>query len=248
MQPIIAGNWKMNTTVAEAASLLDGLKAGLPVAGVTSIVCPPFVSLHLAQKALMDTGIVLGAQDMHAADAGAFTGAVSVTMVAELCRYVILGHSERRHVFGETDESVNAKVLSALAADLTPMVCVGETLAQREAGGAGEIVTGQLKAAFSKVSDSSRAVVAYEPVWAIGTGVAASMDDAQEMAALVRRELGALFGAEAAFDVPILYGGSVTVDNVADYMAMGDVNGALVGGASLDADGFIRLTMNAASP
>jgi triosephosphate isomerase len=247
MQPIIAGNWKMNTTVAEAAALVDGLKAGLPVSGATSIVCPPFVSLHLAQKALAGTGIGLGAQDMHPSDAGAYTGAISVTMVAELCEYVLLGHSERRHVFGESDESVNAKVLSALAAGLTPIVCVGETLAQREAGGAGETVTGQLTAAFSGVSDSSRAVVAYEPVWAIGTGVAASRDDAQEMAALVRRELGALFGTQAASDVPILYGGSVKADNVADYMAMADVNGALVGGASLDADGFIRLTMNATS-
>jgi triosephosphate isomerase len=230
---IIAANWKMNTSVSEAAALLDGLKAGLPVAGVTSVVCPPFVSLQLAKKALAGTGIGLGAQDMHAEASGAFTGEISVTMVAELCSYVILGHSERRAVFGESDESVNTKVHSALAAGLVPIVCVGETLQQREAGNAGEVVTG--------------ALVAYEPVWAIGTGRAASKNDAQEMAALVRGQLSALFGPESASQTPILYGGSVKAENVADYMAMPDVDGALVGGASLDAEGFTRLTKNAAS-
>jgi triosephosphate isomerase len=246
---IIAANWKMNTTVAEAAELLDGLKAGLPVAGVTSVVCPPFVSLHQASQALAGTGIGLGAQDMHAEPSGAFTGEISVTMVAELCSYVILGHSERRHVFGETDESVNAKVHSALAAGLIPIVCVGETLQQREAGNAGRVVTGQLKAAFADVSDvAGTALVAYEPVWAIGTGRAASKNDAQEMAALVRGQLTALFGQDSGSSTPILYGGSVKAENVADYMAMADVNGALVGGASLEAEGFTRLTENAASP
>ena len=236
----------MNTTVAEATELLDGLKAGLPVAGVTSVVCPPFVSLQLANKALANSGIALGAQDMHAETSGAFTGEISVTMVAELCSYVILGHSERRHVFGESDESVNGKVLSALAAGLRPIVCVGETLQQREAGKAGEVVTGQLKAAFADVSDVGTALVAYEPVWAIGTGRAASKDDAQEMAALVRGQLAALFGPKSASNTPILYGGSVKAENVADYMAMADVDGALVGGASLEPEGFTRLTKNAA--
>jgi triosephosphate isomerase len=244
---IIAANWKMNTSVSEAAALLDGLKAGLPVAGVTSVVCPPFVSLQLAKKALAGTGIGLGAQDMHAEASGAFTGEISVTMVAELCSYVILGHSERRAVFGESDESVNTKVHSALAAGLVPIVCVGETLQQREAGNAGEVVTGQLKAAFADVSGVGTALVAYEPVWAIGTGRAASKNDAQEMAALVRGQLSALFGPESASQTPILYGGSVKAENVADYMAMPDVDGALVGGASLDAEGFTRLTKNAAS-
>jgi triosephosphate isomerase len=243
---IIVANWKMNTTVAEAALLLDGLKAGLPVAGVTSVVCPPFVSLHQASKALAHTGIGLGAQDMHADASGAFTGEISVTMVAELCSYVILGHSERRHVFGETDESVNAKLRSALVAGLVPIVCVGETLQQREAGNAGDVVTGQLKAAFADVSEVGTSLVAYEPVWAIGTGRAASKDDAQEMAALVRGQLAALFGQEPASSTPILYGGSVKAENVAHYMAMPDVDGALVGGASLDAEGFTRLTQNAA--
>jgi triosephosphate isomerase (TIM) len=247
MKKFIAANWKMNTTVAEAAALLDGLKAGLPVNGVTSVVCPPFVSLQLAQQALAGTGIGLGAQDMHAEANGAFTGEISVSMVAELCSYVILGHSERRHVFGESDESVNTKVHSALAAGLRPIVCVGETLDQREAGNAGEVVTSQLTAAFAGVSEAGTALVAYEPVWAIGTGRAASKDDAQEMAALVRGQLAALFGTESASSTPILYGGSVKAENVADYMAMPDVDGALVGGASLEAAGFIRLTENAAS-
>ena len=245
-QVIVAGNWKMNTTVSEARTLIDGLKAGLPVPGVTSVICPPFVSLHLAQQALAGTGIRLGAQDMHPESSGAFTGETSVDMVADLCSYVILGHSERRHVFGETDESVNAKVLSALAAGLRPIVCVGETLDEREAGRAGDVVARQLTAAFAGVSDAATAVVAYEPVWAIGTGRAASADDAQEMAALARHVLTDLFGPKVAGGIPILYGGSVKADNVAVFMVMADVDGALVGGASLDATGFIRLTENAA--
>ena len=178
---------------------------------------------------------------------GPLTGEVSVAMVAELCTHVILGHSERRHVFGETSKLVNSKVLSALSVGLRPIVCVGETLDERESGRAREVVVEQLRASLKDVDRTSQVLVAYEPVWAIGTGRAASASDAQQMAAIARHELGTLFGPEAASNVPFLYGGSVNSENVVDFLAMPDINGALVGGASLDAEGFIRLTENAAS-
>ena len=243
---VIAGNWKMNTTVAEAVGLIGRLRSGLPVEGVTSVVCPPYVSLHAASEALRGTGIGLGAQDMRPEPSGALTGEVSVSMVAELCGYVILGHSERRTIFGETSESVSAKVLAALSAGLRPIVCVGETLAERESGAARDVVSGQIRASLATAASGAGLLVAYEPVWAIGTGRAASADDAQEMAAVVRAELGAILGDGAARDVPVLYGGSVTAENVAGLVAMPDVDGALVGGASLDPEGFLRLTERAA--
>lgn len=235
----------MNTKVAEAIALLDSLKDGLPVSGVTSIICPPFVSLHAAKGKLSGTNIGLGAQDMHSAESGSFTGEVSVTMVADLCSYVLLGHSERRHLFGEDDEKVGSKVLSALHADLTPIICVGETFKEREAGRAGEIVERQLNSAFAGVDNGGKTIVAYEPVWAIGTGRAASRRDAGEMGTLIRQVLTARYGVAIGSEIPILYGGSVTADNVADFVSEANVDGALVGGASLDAEGFIRLTENA---
>ena len=243
---VIAGNWKMNTTVAEAAGLLGRLREGLPVAGATSVVCPPFVSLHAASEALGGTGIALGAQDMRPEPSGALTGEVSVSMVAELCEYVILGHSERRRLLGESSEAVSAKVSAALGAGLRPIVCVGETLEEREEGAARRVVAGQLRASLAGAAPAAGLIVAYEPVWAIGTGRAASAGDAQEMASVVRGELAAIFGESAGHSVPVLYGGSVTADNVAGIVAMPDVDGALVGGASLDPEGFIRLTESAA--
>ena len=244
---VVAGNWKMNVAVSETVPFLERLMSGLPIAGVTSIVCPSFVSLHTAKQTLADAGIGLGAQDMRPETKGPLTGEVSVAMVAELCTHVILGHSERRHVFGETSRLVNSKVLSALSVGLRPIVCVGETLVERESGRAREVVVDQLRASLNDVDRTSQVLVAYEPVWAIGTGRAASARDAQQMAAIARHELGVLFGPETASDVPVLYGGSVNSENVVDFLAMPDINGALVGGASLDAEGFIRLTENAAS-
>ena len=242
---VIAGNWKMNVTVCETVPLLERLMSGLPIAGVTSVVCPSFVSLHAANQILAESGIGLGAQDMRPEPKGPLTGEVSTSMVAELCTYVILGHSERRHVFGETSKLVNSKALSALSVGLRPIVCVGETLHERESGRAREIVVDQLKASLEGVDRASQVLVAYEPVWAIGTGRAASARDAQQMAAVTRYELSTLFGPKTASDVPVLYGGSVNSENVADFLAMPDIDGALVGGASLDAEGFIRLTENA---
>lgn len=243
---VVAGNWKMNVAVSETVPLLQRLMSGLPIVGVTSVVCPPFVSLHAAKQALSDTGIRLGAQDMRPEPKGPLTGEISVAMVAELCTYVILGHSERRHVFGETSELVNSKVLSALSVGLRPIVCIGETLDEHESGRAREVVVDQLRASLSGVDRASEVLIAYEPVWAIGTGIAASACDAQQMAAVARHELSTLFGTETASDIPVLYGGSVNSENVTDFLAMPDIDGALVGGASLDPEGFIRLTENAA--
>ena len=243
---VVAGNWKMNVAVSETVPFLKQLMSGLPVSGVTSVVCPSFLSLHAAKQTLADTGIGLGAQDMRPEPRGPLTGEVSVAMVAELCTHVILGHSERRRVFGETSKLVNSKVLSALSVGLRPIVCVGETLDERESGRARKVVVDQLKASLTGVDVASHVLVAYEPVWAIGTGRAASARDAQQMAAIARHELSTLFGPETASEVPVLYGGSVNSENVADYLAMPDIDGALVGGASLDAEGFIRLTENAA--
>ena len=245
---IIAGNWKMNMTAAEARGLVAAMLPGLKeVEGVETVVCPPFVALEAVGGLLRGTGVALAAQDLHHEDAGAFTGEVSGPMLRELCQFVIVGHSERRLVFGETDDVVGKKVLAARRAGLRPIVCVGERLEEREAGSAEAVVERQLRRALALTESSDGLVVAYEPVWAIGTGRAATPDDAQSMMAHVRRVLASLLGAVAAEGVPLLYGGSVTADNVAGFVREDDVNGALVGGASLSADGFVQLVRNAAA-
>ena len=245
---IIAGNWKMNMTAAEARGLVAAMLPGLEeVTGVETVVCPPFVSLEAVGGLLRGTGVALAAQDLHHEDAGAFTGEVSGPMLRELCEFVIVGHSERRLIFGETDDVVGKKVLAARRAGLRPIVCVGERLEEREALSAEAVVERQLRRALALAESPDGLVVAYEPVWAIGTGRAATPDDAQSMMAHVRRVLASIFGAASAEDVPLLYGGSVTADNVAGFVRENDVNGALVGGASLSADGFVQLVRNAAA-
>ena len=240
--PIVAGNWKMNTTLDEAMALVSQMREDLDaVAGVEKVVCPPFVSLAVVKSVLKGTSISLGAQNMHHEEKGAFTGEVSPAMLAELCRYVILGHSERRQHFGETDETVNRKVVAALKAGLQPILCVGERLEQREAGTAEDVVVRQLTDALEGVSSADTLVVAYEPVWAIGTGVAATAQDAEDMMGAIRRTLAGLYGDAGAREVPLLYGGSVTADNVAEYAGQPNVDGALVGGASLNATSFVEI-------
>ena len=240
--PIVAGNWKMNTTLDEALALVSQMREDLDaVAGVEKVVCPPFVSLAVVKGILKGTSIGLGAQNMHHEEKGAFTGEVSPAMLAELCRYVILGHSERRQHFGETDETVNRKVVAALKAGLRPILCVGERLEQREAGTAEQVVVRQLQGALEGVASADALVVAYEPVWAIGTGVAATAQDAEAMMGAIRRTLSELYGEAAAREVPLLYGGSVTADNVAEYAGQPNVDGALVGGASLNAASFVEI-------
>ena len=245
---IIAGNWKMNMTPAEARGLVTAMIPGLAtVKDVETVVCPPFVALEAVYGLLRGTGVAVGAQDLHHEDAGAFTGEVSGPMLRGLCDFMIVGHSERRAIFGETDDVVGKKVAAARRAGLRPILCVGERLEEREDGSAEGVVERQLRRGLADAESADGLVVAYEPVWAIGTGRAATPEDAQSMMAHVRRVLASIFGDASAQDVPLLYGGSVTADNVAGFVRQDDVNGALVGGASLSADGFVQLVRNAAA-
>jgi len=245
-KPFVAGNWKMNKTVAEARDLVSKLSAPLgEIANVEKVLCPPFTTISAVANMLMGTDIGLGAQNLHWEEKGAFTGEVAPNMVKEFCSYVIIGHSERRAYFGETDETVNRKLRAALKADLTPIVCVGETLDQYESGLTEEVVRRQIKFGFADVdsASASRIVVAYEPVWAIGTGKASSADNANTVhAKYIRPALSELFSEDNAQSIRILYGGSVTAANASDFFAMSDIDGALVGGASLKPDEFVALT------
>lgn len=243
--PLIAGNWKMHKTAAEALRLAGELLPRIRgVQGVEVCIAPPFTALHAVGRALEGTALRLGAQNMHWERQGAFTGEVSGPMLAELgVTMVILGHSERRQLFGETDEAVSRKAAGALSFGLTPIVCVGETLEERERGRAFAVVEGQVLGSLKTLGpgDLERIVVAYEPVWAIGTGRTATSDQAQEIQAHVRSVLTELGGAGCAQRVRILYGGSVKPENISELMAKPDVDGALVGGASLDAETFASI-------
>ena len=244
--PIVAGNWKMNKTSAEAVELLNAMLAGLQSVGdVEKVVCPPFTSLPAVANLLANSGIGVGAQDMHWEEKGAFTGELAPNMVKEFCSYVIIGHSERRTYFGETDETVNKKLHTALKHGLTPIVCVGETLEEYESGRTSDVVQRQINLGFAGVDSAiaSQIVVAYEPVWAIGTGKASSGENAQAVhAQVIRPALSGLFGADAAQAIRIQYGGSVTAANAAEFFSQSDIDGALVGGASLKTDEFISIT------
>jgi len=248
--PIIAGNWKMNTTVAEAIALVNAMLPGLrAVQGVQRVICPPFVSLHAISELLKGTEIGLGAQDMFWEEQGAYTGEIAPRMLAGLCQFVIVGHSERRAYFGETDEGVNRKINAALAHGLTPIVCVGENLAQNEAGATDTFVSGQVRAAFAGLSaeQAGRIVVAYEPIWAIGTGKAATAAGAGAVIGrAVRGALAGLYGKAVAEAIRIQYGGSATAANIGEFMAQPEIDGALVGGASLKPAEFVEMVRRAA--
>ena len=248
--PIVAGNWKMNTSLAEGVRLASQVAANVGVpAGIEVVVCPPFVSLAAVAQALQGTGIEVGAQNMHSEERGAFTGEVAPGMLAGLCRYVILGHSERRALFGETDDIVNRKVAAAVAAGLIPILCVGETLAQREEGRASDVISQQLRGGLAGLHNVPSLVVAYEPVWAIGTGQAATPEIAHEiMGGVIQPVLAELLSGSVAQDTPLLYGGSVNPTNIESFAQQSSVSGALVGGASLDASQFadiVRITASA---
>lgn len=249
-RPIIAGNWKMNKTVREAIDLANGLKQELKnIQDVDIILCPPFTSLSEVAKIILGTNIQLGAQDVHWADSGAYTGEISCLMLKELdCRYAIIGHSERRAYFGETNESVNKKVKAALRADLTPIICVGEKLEQRENGETFQVIEDHVQNGLNglSVEEVKKIVIAYEPVWAIGTGKTATAQQAEEVHSFIRGLLKKLYNQEAASLIRIQYGGSVTADNIAGLMAENDVDGALVGGASLKLDSFVKIVKGAA--
>jgi len=248
--PIVAGNWKMNMTAVEARELVDALRDGLhAVENVDKVLCPPFTSLALLSELLADTGIGVGAQNLHWEAKGAFTGEIAPNMVKEFCDYVIIGHSERRAYFGETDETVNKKLKAALDNDITPIVCVGETLEEYESNRTEEVVRRQIALGFADIDSAkaSRIIVAYEPVWAIGTGKASSAENANMVhRQFIRPALTELFGEEIAQAIRIQYGGSVKAANASEFFSQSDIDGALVGGASLKADEFIAITQAAA--
>jgi triosephosphate isomerase len=248
-RPILAANWKMNKTIAEAIDLVRGIRRGLnEVKAVDGVICPPFTALAAVKDLLLATDIGLGAQDMYWEEKGAFTGEISPAMLQELCRYVIVGHSERRAYFGETDAGVNRKTIAALAHNLVPIVCVGETEAQYEAGQTEAVVGGQVRGCLAGLSAGqvSGLVIAYEPVWAIGTGKAATAAGAGAVIGLtIRGVIAGLYGEATAQAVRVQYGGSATPANIAEFMVHPDIDGALVGGASLKPD-FVDLVRNAA--
>ena len=246
--PTVTGNWKMNTSIQEAGKLARDLVQTLDSTNpVETVLCPPFVSLEAVSAAIKGSSVKLGAQNMYHQEKGAFTGEVSPTMLADLCQFVILGHSERRHHFGETDQLINLKVKAAFAAGLRPILCVGETLEQRQGGKAAEVVADQMKAGLDSLHNTTGLVMAYEPVWAIGTGVAATPETAAEiMGGVILATLTGLYGVDAANQVPLLYGGSVTPENVEGFLVEESVHGALVGGASLRADQFAKIVRTTA--
>ena len=246
--PVVAGNWKMNTTLGEALALVDELLPLLgPISGVDRIVCPPYISLAAVRERLAGSSVGLGAQNLYPAASGAFTGEVSPLMLRDLVTYVILGHSERRQYFQESDDFVGQKVRVALEHSLTPIVCVGENLEQNEAGQTEAVVERQLRGALEGISDPAGLIVAYEPVWAIGTGRAASSADANRVIGQIRRVVGAVLGPATAESVRIQYGGSVTPDNFGEFIAQPEIDGALVGGASLKAPLFAQICRQAAA-
>lgn len=244
-RPLIAGNWKMNNNGSESVALVGQLKGMLADAsGVDVVVAPPFTALGAVAAALTGTPLSLAAQHLFWEESGAFTGEISAAMLKEVgCRYVIIGHSERRQYFGETDETVNKRIRAALRASLIPLVCIGETLAEREGEKTLAVIEGQLTKGLQGLSltEMETVVIAYEPVWAIGTGKTASPQQAQEAHHFIRGLISRTFSSEIAETTRILYGGSVNPDNVDQLMAQPDIDGALVGGASLKADAFARI-------
>ena len=245
--PLIAGNWKMNTTLSEATELIGRMLHELDEVGsVDKVLCPPFISLAAIGEMLKGSSIKLGAQNLYFKEKGAYTGEISPLMLADLCEFVIIGHSERRQYFNETDEIINKKVQAALKVGLTPILCIGERLEQNEAGLTAEVVTRQLKSALVGIDHLSKMIVAYEPVWAIGTGKAATGKQANKTIGLIRRTISKLYGERVAQDLRILYGGSVTADNATEFMQQPEIDGALVGGASLKADQFLSIVRQTA--
>ena len=248
--PLVAGNWKMNKTIAEARDLVFKMNTGLrEISGVEKVLCPPAMSLLAVSALLEGTDIGLGIQNMHWEEKGAFTGEISPLMVKEICQYVIIGHSERRAYFGETDEGVNRKLKAAQAHGLTPIVCVGETLVQYEANETRVVVSRQIMDGLCDIDPAfaPRIVVAYEPVWAIGTGRASSGENANSvLAEIIRPALARLYGESTVQAIRVLYGGSVTAANAAEFFGQPEIDGALVGGASLKVEEFVAITRAAA--
>jgi triosephosphate isomerase len=244
--PIIAGNWKMNTTVDEAVELVEAMLPALEkVRGVEKVVCPPFVSLTAVREVLKGGSVKLGAQNVFYEDKGAFTGEVSPLMLADLCDVVIIGHSERRQYFGEDNELLEKKLKAALKNGLEPIFCIGESLEENETGRTGEVLRRQLQPLSDRRYFLAGMVIAYEPVWAIGTGRSATGQQANETTGFIRREVAKKHGDGVADSLRILYGGSVTAENITEFMSQPEIDGALVGGASLKAGDFVSITQQA---
>lgn len=244
-KPIIAGNWKMHKTLSEAKSFVEEVKGLVPDSSkVDTVICAPALFLERLIEGVQGTDVAVGAQNMHFAESGAFTGEISPVALKDLgVQYVIIGHSERREMFNETDESVNKKTLAAFSHGITPIVCVGESLEQRENGETNELVGGQVEKGLAGLTEEQvrQTVIAYEPIWAIGTGKSSSSADANEVCAHIREVVAKQFSAEAAEAVRIQYGGSVKPENIKEYMSQPNIDGALVGGASLEAQSFLQL-------
>jgi len=249
-RPLVAGNWKMNKTVEQATLLVADMLPGLgAVRTVDKVLCPPYTSLMVVSGMLSNTDIYLGAQNIHWEETGAYTGEISVEMIKEYCKYVIIGHSERREHFNETDEMVNRKILSALAHDLFPIICVGETLEENEAQRTEEIVSSQVlkDLAGIDISKAEQLIIAYEPIWAIGTGKAASGEVANDIiGSVIRKTLKSLFGENTSEKIRILYGGSVKPQNAGEFFSQSEIDGGLIGGASIKPEDFVRIVEAAA--
>ena len=245
--PLIAGNWKMNTSVEEAVALVQKMVGELDaIKNVDKLLCPPFISLNPVKNIISGTSVMLGAQNIYFKEKGAYTGEISPLMLKGICSFVILGHSERRQYFLETDEIINDKVKSAIKFGITPILCVGESLEQNDSGKTEEVVTRQVTKGLNEITPDKTLVIAYEPVWAIGTGKAATAKQANDTIALIRTTINKVWDEEIAKNMRILYGGSVTSANIAEYISEPDIDGALVGGASLKADDFISITRQTA--
>jgi len=239
---LIAGNWKMNTTVVEAVTLVSEMRLGLDeIDNVDKVLCPPFISLAVVRELIKGSSIKLGAQNLYFEEEGAYTGEISPLMLADLCQFVIIGHSERRQYFNETGEVINKKVQAALRVGLKPILCIGESLKENEAGKTEEVVTEQLRSSLAGINELDGLIIAYEPVWAIGTGRAATGKQANETIGLIRHNITKLYDKEIAQDLRILYGGSVTSANAAEFISQPEIDGALVGGASLKAKEFLSI-------
>ena len=243
--PLIAGNWKMNYTSEEATELISQIKTSLEkVTDVETIICPPFTALSTVKRVLEGSRIKIGAQNMFHEKHGAYTGEISPTMLTEFCQYVILGHSERRQLLSETDTSISLKIESALKSGMRPIMCVGETSKYRNQGLAEKFVEEQVRNSLNTVKSIENLVLAYEPIWAIGTDKSATPTDAEAMMVHIRQTLESIYGKETASKVPLLYGGSVKASNIKDFMRENNIDGALVGGASLNPESFVRLVQN----
>jgi triosephosphate isomerase len=245
--PMIAGNWKMNTTVREAIELVGKMRFELDrIDNVEKVICPPFVSLEAIKKRLEGSTIKLGAQDLHYEEKGAFTGEISPQMVADLCEYVIVGHSERRQYFGETIDIVDKKIRAAIKVGLKPILCVGETLEENKAGKTEKVLIRQLSSPSARLYLFGGMVIAYEPIWAIGTGIPASGEQANKTIGFIRNYIAGVKGKGVAQDMRLLYGGSVTAKNIAEFIKQPEIDGALVGGASLKANEFLSIVKQTA--